>query len=78
MHTFTIYALIFNTLNIAIKTPNSWSFHIIRIYTSKCIVKNSRNKVTIHFISSYYDTTKNSHNDMNIEFIAKVYVYLHY
>jgi len=38
-----------------IKTPNSWLFHITRICTSKCIVKNSRNKVTIHFIILWYN-----------------------
>jgi hypothetical protein len=37
-----------------IKTPNSWLFYITKICTSKCIVKNSKNKVTIHFIILWY------------------------
>ncbi len=37
-----------------IKTPNSWLFHITKIYTSKYIVKNSKKKITIQFIISWY------------------------
>jgi hypothetical protein len=37
-----------------IKTLESWLFHIIRICTSKYIVKNFRNNITIHFIIFWY------------------------
>jgi len=51
MHTFIIFALILNTHNIAIH--QNYIFMVIsynQIYTSKSIVKNSRNKIIIHFI----------------------------
>ncbi len=57
MHTSIIYALIFNTLNIAIpfiKTPYSWLFHITRICISEYIMKISKNNITIHFIIFWY------------------------
>jgi hypothetical protein len=37
-----------------IKTSNSCLFHITKICTSKYIVRNSRNKITIHFIILWY------------------------
>jgi hypothetical protein len=37
-----------------IKTPDSWLFHITIIRTLVYIVKNSRNKITIHFIMFWY------------------------
>jgi len=37
-----------------IKTPNSWLFHITKIYTSKYLVKNSWNNIIIHFIIFWY------------------------
>jgi hypothetical protein len=69
MHTSTISVLIFNTSPI-IKTPYSWLFHIIRIYTLKYILKTL--KTRLQFILSYYDITKNSRNNINIEFIIEV------
>jgi hypothetical protein len=39
-----------------IKTLDSWLFHITKIYTLVYIVKNSRNKIIIHFIIFWYDT----------------------
>ncbi len=55
IHTFIIHALIFNVLNMSfIKTPNSWLFHITKICTSKYLEKDSKNKITFHFIIFSY------------------------
>jgi hypothetical protein len=50
MHTFTIPTLILNMLNTTIhKKSYSWLLHITKIYTLEYIVKNSKNKIKIHF-----------------------------
>jgi len=37
-----------------IKTPNSWLFHITRIFTLEYIVQNLKIKITFHFIIFSY------------------------
>jgi hypothetical protein len=59
-----------------IETPDSWLFHLTRIYLSKYIIKNSKKKS--QFISSYDDATNNSHNNMNIAFTIEGCAYLYY
>jgi hypothetical protein len=54
MHTF-MHSLLFPWFSTYltlwfIKTPYSWLFHITKICTSQYVVKNSRNRITIHFI----------------------------
>jgi hypothetical protein len=59
-----------------IPTSYSWLLHITKICTSKYIVKNSRNNITIHFIIIQYH--KKFTQKMNIEFIAEVYASMYY
>jgi hypothetical protein len=55
MHTFISFTFFSTNLTLPfIKTLDSWLFHIIRISTSEYVIKNSKNKITIHFIILWY------------------------
>jgi hypothetical protein len=55
LHTFIISAFFSTHLALPfIKRPYSWLFHITKICTLEYIVKNSKNKITIHFIIFWY------------------------
>jgi hypothetical protein len=54
----------------SIQTPNSWLFHVTRIYTLEYNVRNqTQNYNSFHDI---FDTTDNSHNNLNMEIIIQV------
>ncbi len=60
-----------------LKTPNSWLYHITKIYASKYNVDKIKrqNYNSLHYI---FDTTENSHNNMNMETTTKVCTTLFY
>jgi len=87
MHMFTILVLSLNKLNttihfnikfmllhITLEEKPHFSSSVTKIYISEYIVKNSKNKIIIHFIIYYRKFTQK----MNIKFTIKVCASLYY